>query len=65
MSKPKQTGLKPGQVAVIPGLYEQRGPKGGHGPQVTVPGGHKLPPAPKGSTFDLKQPADNKSGRGK
>jgi hypothetical protein len=61
MSKPK--GLKPGQTAPASGEWERRGPRGGHGPEVTVPKGHTLPPGPEGSTYDLKRPAHNKSGQ--
>jgi hypothetical protein len=60
--KPK--GLKPGTPAPASGEYERRGPRGGAGPEVTVPKGHQLPPGPgKGYTFDLVRPAKNDSGK--
>ena len=62
--QPKTRGLKSGEVAEVPGIYEQRGPRGGHGPEVTRPGNHKVPPGPKGATFNLKVRTHTKSGGG-
>lgn len=59
MSKP----LKPGQKAPASGQYQQIGPKGGKGKEVTTVKGEPLPPAPtKGSTYKLVDPTKNKSG---
>ena len=62
MSKIK--GLTPGTRAPRSGEYQQIGPRGGKRDEVTVPKGHKLPPAPAGSTYNLVRPAHNESGRG-
>jgi hypothetical protein len=62
MSKPKN--LPPGSKAPASGEYQQIGPRGGKGKEVTVPKGHVLPPGPAGTTYDLVRPAHNKSGRG-
>lgn len=57
-------GLRPGQRAPRSGQYEQRGPRGGSGKEVTVTKGEPLPPAPKpGMTYVLVDPTKNKSGR--
>ena len=62
MSKPK--GLKPGQTAPASGQYQQIGPKGGKGAEVTSVKGEPLPPTSKpGSTYNLVDPSKNKSGR--
>jgi len=62
MGKPK--GLKPGQTAPASGQYQQIGPKGGKGPEVTSVKGEPLPPTSKpGSTYKLVDPSKNKSGR--
>jgi hypothetical protein len=61
----KHEGLTPGTPAPVSGQYEQVGPRGGHGKEVTVVKGEPLPPAPaKGSTYDLVDRTKNKSGRG-
>lgn len=60
----KISGLKPGQTAPKSGQYQQIGPRGGHGPEVTSVKGEPLPPTPKsGSTYTLVDPTKNKSGR--
>lgn len=62
--KPK--AVKPGEVSPASGEWQQRGPRGGHGPEVTVPKGHVMPPGPgKGYSYDLVRPAKNQSGKGK
>ncbi len=62
---PKSSGLKPGQTAPKSGQYETVGPRGGKGPEVTVPKGHVMPPTTTpGSTYKLVDPSKNKSGRG-
>lgn len=61
----KNNGLKPGQTAPASGQYQQVGPRGGKGPEVTVTKGEPLPPTPaKGTTYNLVDPTKNKSGRG-
>ena len=63
MSKPK--GLKPGQPAPASGQYQQVGPKGGKGHEVTSVKGEPLPPTSKsGSTYNLVDPSKHKSGKG-
>ncbi len=58
-------GMKPGQTAPKSGQYQQIGPRGGKGKEVTVTKGEPLPPAPaKGSTYKLVDPTKNKSGTG-
>jgi len=57
--------LKPGQTAPRSGQYQQLGPRGGEGKEVTVVRGEPLPPTPKrGMTYTLVDPTKNKSGRG-
>ena len=64
MTKPTK-GLKPGQTAPASGQYQQEGPRGGKGPEVTVVRGEPLPPTPKpNTTYNLVDPSKNKSGRG-
>lgn len=60
----KNSGFKPGQTAPKSGQYQQIGPKGGKGNEVTVVKGETLPPTTqKGSTFTLVDPTKNKSGK--
>lgn len=60
----KNTGLKPGQRAPVSGQYQQIGPRGGKGREVTVVKGEPLPPtSSKGSSYDIADPTKNKSGR--
>jgi hypothetical protein len=62
----KFTGLKPGNKAPASGQYQQIGPKGGKGNEVTVSKGESMPPTTKpGSTFTLVDPSKNKSGQGR
>lgn len=62
MSKP--SGMKPGQTAPASGQYQEIGPRGGKGHEVTVSKGETLPPTQKpGSTFTLVDASKNKSGR--
>lgn len=50
----KSKGLRPGQIAPQSGRYQQVGPRGGKGREVTVVKGDPLPPTPKeGITYDL------------
>ena len=61
----KQSGLKPGQEAPKSGQYQEVGPRGGRGREVTSVKGESLPPTTKsGSTYTLVDPSKNKSGRG-
>jgi len=58
------SGLRPGQTVPRSGLYQQIGPRGGKGPEVTAVKGEPLPPAPvKGTTYKLVDPAIHKSGK--
>lgn len=60
----KQSGLKPGQSAPKSGQYQQIGPRGGHGPEVTSVKGEPLPPTNSpGSTYKLVDPTRHKSGK--
>lgn len=62
----RPSNLKPGQTAPASGQYQVIGPKGGKGPEVTVPKGHQLPPTPAaGSTYTLVDPTKNNSGKPK
>jgi len=61
----KKKGLPPGSKAPASGQYQQIGPRGGKGKEVTSVKDEPLPPAPKGSTYDLVDPTNNKSGRGR
>jgi hypothetical protein len=58
-------GLKPGDQAPRSGQYQEIGPRGGKGREVTSVKGEKLPPTTKpGSTYKLVDASKNKSGRG-
>jgi hypothetical protein len=62
----KTKGLKSGQKAPVSGQYRRIGPRGGKDVEVTVVRGEPLPPSPKPKmTYDLVDPTDNRSGRGK
>ena len=57
-------GLKPGMRAPSSGQYQEIGPRGGKGKEVTVVKGEPLPPAPKkGITYKIVDRTKNKSGR--
>lgn len=58
--------MKPGQPVTRPGQYEEVGPRGGKtGHEVTMPGGHTLPPTSKpGNGYVLVDPSKNDAGRG-
>lgn len=61
----KNSGFKPGQAAPASGQYQQVGPRGGVGKEVTVPKGHALPPTPtSGGSYKLVDRTKNKSGQG-
>ena len=56
--------LKPGQPAPRSGQYQQVGPRGGSGKEVTAVRGERLPPTPRpGMTYTLVDATKNKSGR--
>jgi hypothetical protein len=60
----KTSGLKPGQPTPRSGQYQQIGPRGGKGPEVTSVKGEPLPPSQtKGTTYTLVDPTKHKSGR--
>lgn len=62
----KNSGFKPGETAPRSGQYQEIGPRGGGGREVTVSRGETLPPTTKPkSSYTLVDPTDNKSGRGK
>ncbi len=56
--------LTPGTTAPRSGQYQERGPRGGAGREVTVVRGEPLPPTTKpGSSYTLVDPTKNKAGR--
>jgi hypothetical protein len=60
----KTSGLKPGQTAPRSGQYQQIGPRGGRGPEVTSVRGEPLPPTQtSGSTYRLVDPTKHNSGK--
>ena len=60
----RNRSTKPGQKAPASGQYQQIGPRGGKGKEVTVVKGEPLPPTPsKGTTYKLVDPTKNKSGQ--
>ena len=63
--KSTNKGLRPGVTAPASGQYQQIGPRGGRGKEVTVSRGETLPPTPSsGGTYKLVDRTKNKSGRG-
>ena len=60
----KNDELKPGKKAPVSAQYQQVGPRGGKGKEVTVVKGESLPPGPKGTTYRIADRTKNKSGRG-
>ena len=61
----KNNNLKPGDTAPRSGQYQQIGPRGGKGREVTSVKGETLPPTTMpGSSYKLVDPSKNKSGRG-
>jgi hypothetical protein len=62
----KKSGFRPGQIAPNSGQYQEVGPRGGKGREVTTTQGEPLPPTTKpGSTYTLVDPSKNKFGTGK
>ena len=64
MAKDKLSEIKPGVGAPRSGQYQQIGPRGGKGREITAVKDKPLPPTTqKGSTYNLVDPTKNKSGR--
>jgi hypothetical protein len=62
----KKSGFRPGQTAPNSGQYQEVGPSGGKGREVTSTQGEPLPPTTEsGSTYTLVDPTKNKAGTGK
>jgi len=60
----KTASLKPGNIARASGQYQEIGPRGGKGHEVTVVKGEPLPPTRKsGATYKLVDRSKNKSGQ--
>lgn len=60
MSKPK--GLKSGQPTPVSGQYQEIGPRGKKGNEITGVQGKTLPPTTRpGATFNLVDPTRHKS----
>ena len=56
--------LAPGTPAPRSGIYEQRGPRGGHtGHQASAIRGKPLPPTPSGHMWTLVEPSHHKGNR--
>jgi hypothetical protein len=63
MAAPK-TSLRPGEIASRSGQYQEIGPRGGKGREVTVVKGEPLPPTSKPNRgYILVDATKNKSGR--
>lgn len=61
----KTTGLKPGDRAPASGQYQQIGPRGGKGREVTSVRGERLPPTTqRGAAYNLVDRTRNQSGQG-
>ncbi|MEO1128486.1 MAG: YjzC family protein [Planctomycetota bacterium] len=61
----KNSGLKPGDTAPRSGQYQEIGPRGGKGREVTSVKGETLPPTTQsGASYKLVDGTKNKSGRG-
>ncbi len=62
----KTKDIKPGEIAQRSGQYQQIGPRGGKGMEVTVVKGEPLPPTPKKRmTYTLVDPTKHKADRGR
>jgi transcriptional regulator with XRE-family HTH domain len=57
-------GLRPGEIAPLSGMYQQIGPRGGRGGEVTAVRGEPLPPTPRRdmtySLIDVNRPKSRK-----
>ena len=61
----KTTQLKPGEKAPASGQYQEIGPSGSKGHEVTVVKGEPMPPTTAaGSTYEIVDRTKNKSGQG-
>lgn len=61
----RTSGAKPGTEASASGQYQQIGPRGGKGREVTAVKGKPLPPTTvRGSTYTSVDASKNKSGSG-
>jgi hypothetical protein len=61
----KNSGFRPGHEAPKSGQYQEVGPRGGKGREVTSVKGERLPPTTQsGASYTLVDPSKNKSGRG-
>lgn len=61
----RKSGLRPGETAPRSGQYQERGPRGGRGREVTVVRGEPMPPTTvPNRTYTLVDPTKNKSGAG-
>lgn len=57
----KPSGLRPGQSTPVSGQYQEIGPRGAKGAEVTAVRGKPLPPTEKpGGTFRLVDPTKHK-----
>ena len=66
MANNKKSRCKPGEKTPAWGQYQEAGPGGGKGREVTTVHGKPMPPSTRtGSTYKLVYPGRNKSGRGK
>lgn len=64
MADSKKSGLKPGETAPASGQYQEIGPRGGKGREVTTVRGERLPPTTQsGSSYKLVDPSKNESGK--
>ncbi len=62
----KTRNLRPGAKVPRSGQYQQTGPRGGQGKEVTSVKGERFPPTPtKGMTYKLVDATRNKSGQGR
>lgn len=60
----KPSGIRPGQKTPASGQYQEIGPRGGKGGEVTSVKGERMPPTTqKGATYTLVDRSNNKSGR--
>jgi hypothetical protein len=58
-------GLRPGQEVPKSGQYQEVGPRGGLGREVTSVKGERLPPTTQaGASYTLVDASKNKSGQG-
>ena len=64
LMKGQNCKIHSGQVNQIPAIYNEYGSRGAYKGQVTVPGGHRMPPTEsKGGYFVPARIADNGEGR--